>query len=231
MPPKQMTTDGKSQTTKIDLRYVHRLGRTGRAGKEGRGVLLLHPFETFFLKQLGDLPLRDGAKEMAAALAAAGGAQADAKLARFSPLYSGLLWLFFSVFDHGLCARVFVCSCGTTGSCVQSPSRLLPSRQKKHQKSNQQRRNAHARAHSIPATHTDTQAAAVRRVDPDTSAKCYQAWLGFYNSHMKLLKWRKEELVANANLLALNVLGLDSPPPLLAMVRTAEAFRALLFCL
>lgn len=37
--------------------YVHRLGRTGRAGKEGRGVLLLSPWEKFFLRQLSDLPI------------------------------------------------------------------------------------------------------------------------------------------------------------------------------
>merc|ERR1719499_2684328 len=37
--------------------YIHRLGRTGRAGKSGRCILLLHDFEEFFLRQLQDLPL------------------------------------------------------------------------------------------------------------------------------------------------------------------------------
>jgi ATP-dependent RNA helicase MSS116 len=37
--------------------YIHRLGRTGRAGKEGRGVILLAPYERFFLAQLDGLPL------------------------------------------------------------------------------------------------------------------------------------------------------------------------------
>ena len=32
--------------------YVHRLGRTGRAGKEGQGILVLAPFEEKFLKEL-----------------------------------------------------------------------------------------------------------------------------------------------------------------------------------
>eukprot|EP00929_Paragymnodinium_shiwhaense_P040226 TRINITY_DN21018_c0_g1_i1.p1 TRINITY_DN21018_c0_g1~~TRINITY_DN21018_c0_g1_i1.p1 ORF type:complete len:606 (+),score=94.23 TRINITY_DN21018_c0_g1_i1:47-1819(+) len=35
--------------------YVHRLGRTGRAGQDGRGVLLLHEFEEPFLGELADL--------------------------------------------------------------------------------------------------------------------------------------------------------------------------------
>merc|ERR1712039_592764 len=37
--------------------YIHRLGRTGRGGKAGRGLLLLHHFEEHFLKELADLPL------------------------------------------------------------------------------------------------------------------------------------------------------------------------------
>jgi ATP-dependent RNA helicase MSS116, mitochondrial len=37
--------------------YVHRLGRTARAGKEGSGILLLCDFEKSFLHELEDLPL------------------------------------------------------------------------------------------------------------------------------------------------------------------------------
>jgi len=29
--------------------YIHRLGRTGREGKEGVGILLLSPWEEYFL--------------------------------------------------------------------------------------------------------------------------------------------------------------------------------------
>ena len=29
--------------------YIHRLGRTARAGRSGRGILILAPFESFFL--------------------------------------------------------------------------------------------------------------------------------------------------------------------------------------
>jgi len=32
--------------------YIHRLGRTARAGRAGRGVLLLMPEEQHFLRQL-----------------------------------------------------------------------------------------------------------------------------------------------------------------------------------
>jgi len=56
--------------------YIHRLGRTGRAGKSGRCLLILHDFEEFFLKSLHDLPLErldadsafDGAPEPPASL-------------------------------------------------------------------------------------------------------------------------------------------------------------------
>mmetsp|Transcript_18252 Transcript_18252/g.58785 ORF Transcript_18252/g.58785 Transcript_18252/m.58785 type:complete len:617 (+) Transcript_18252:405-2255(+) len=38
--------------------YIHRLGRTARAGKNGGGYLLLADFESFFLHDLRDLPLK-----------------------------------------------------------------------------------------------------------------------------------------------------------------------------
>ncbi|KAF2313266.1 hypothetical protein GH714_010081 [Hevea brasiliensis] len=37
--------------------YIHRLGRTGREGKDGEGILLLAPWEEYFLNELEDLPL------------------------------------------------------------------------------------------------------------------------------------------------------------------------------
>ncbi|ORX87088.1 DEAD-domain-containing protein [Basidiobolus meristosporus CBS 931.73] len=37
--------------------YIHRVGRTGRAGKDGEGVLLLAPYESGFLKGVSDLPI------------------------------------------------------------------------------------------------------------------------------------------------------------------------------
>ncbi|MED6195551.1 hypothetical protein PIB30_038882 [Stylosanthes scabra] len=37
--------------------YIHRLGRTGREGKEGEGILLMAPWEQYFLDEIKDLPL------------------------------------------------------------------------------------------------------------------------------------------------------------------------------
>ena len=37
--------------------YIHRLGRTGRAGKTGQGLLMLDPAEKFFLVGVRDLPI------------------------------------------------------------------------------------------------------------------------------------------------------------------------------
>ncbi|PKU78888.1 DEAD-box ATP-dependent RNA helicase 31 [Dendrobium catenatum] len=37
--------------------YIHRLGRTGRKGKGGKGLLLLAPWEDFFLDNIRDLPI------------------------------------------------------------------------------------------------------------------------------------------------------------------------------
>ncbi|KAL2342778.1 hypothetical protein Fmac_004063 [Flemingia macrophylla] len=38
--------------------YIHRLGRTGREGKEGEGVLMIAPWEEYFLGEIKDLPLQ-----------------------------------------------------------------------------------------------------------------------------------------------------------------------------
>jgi ATP-dependent RNA helicase MSS116 len=37
--------------------YIHRVGRTARAGASGQGVLLLSPWEQYMLKNVSDLPL------------------------------------------------------------------------------------------------------------------------------------------------------------------------------
>ena len=37
--------------------YIHRVGRTARAGKQGQAVLLLHDFERFFLRSIAELPV------------------------------------------------------------------------------------------------------------------------------------------------------------------------------
>ncbi|TVU27631.1 hypothetical protein EJB05_19126 [Eragrostis curvula] len=45
--------------------YIHRLGRTGRGGKTGRGILLIAPWEEYFLNEIHDLPIeKDQAPEI-----------------------------------------------------------------------------------------------------------------------------------------------------------------------
>jgi ATP-dependent RNA helicase MSS116 len=39
--------------------YIHRLGRTGRAGKGGEGVLVLAPWENYFLQNFQKLPVTE----------------------------------------------------------------------------------------------------------------------------------------------------------------------------
>ena len=39
--------------------YIHRLGRTGRAGKEGQGILVLAPFEAGFVKELTNIEISE----------------------------------------------------------------------------------------------------------------------------------------------------------------------------
>lgn len=51
--------------------YIHRLGRTARAGKNGKGMLLLGDFEERFLNSLSELPLAEAPPVPANALAEA----------------------------------------------------------------------------------------------------------------------------------------------------------------
>ncbi len=39
--------------------YIHRVGRTGRAGKEGEGILVLSSFEENFMQQISDIPIKE----------------------------------------------------------------------------------------------------------------------------------------------------------------------------
>ena len=38
-------------------KYIHHLGRTGREGKEGEDILLVAPWEEYFLDEIKDLPI------------------------------------------------------------------------------------------------------------------------------------------------------------------------------
>ncbi|KAM0221358.1 hypothetical protein ACHAPA_004370 [Fusarium lateritium] len=50
------------------------------------------------------------------------------------------------------------------------------------------------------------------KMEEDSKTRIYQAWLGYYNSHMKSLKWDKEELVRQANVYAREGLGSPDVP-------------------
>jgi superfamily II DNA/RNA helicase len=39
--------------------YIHRIGRTGRAGADGSAVLILAPFEKNFLNELNEIPIKN----------------------------------------------------------------------------------------------------------------------------------------------------------------------------
>lgn len=114
--------------------YVHRVGRTARAGKDGLGILLLTPFESGIMRrELSDVALVEAAVPT----------------------------------DTGAATR------------VSEVLRRVP-REEGLRKSAEQ---------------------------------AFQAWLGFYNSNLRRLRWTKEELVRWANDYAL-VIGLPEPPAL-----------------
>ena len=121
--------------------YVHRLGRTARAGKQGSGDLILCRTEAFFLNdaKIRALPLQ--------------------QLVQGSPT-------------------------------VQLETALYE---------------------------------AARRLPPETTGASYQAWLGFYNSFLRRLRWDKERLVEEANVFAEEVLALPGPPPVHPAVPTPVA--------
>ena len=119
--------------------YIHRLGRTARAGKGGCGVLLLCDFESqFFLRQLGDQPT-----------------------IRRQPAGPG----------------------GGSASFQGNLSQALD------------------------------------RLPEKTLSMGYQAWLGFYNSHLRKLRWSQRDLVDRANDWVLRCCRAREPPSLMARAR------------
>ena len=115
--------------------YVHRLGRTARAGKSGDGVLLLADFERSFLHGCKDQPIKNRA--------------ATQRSAQFDNVKSGI--------ERALGALPLL-----------------------------------------------------------TIQTAYQAWLGFYNSHLRKLRWSQTDLVSMANHWVMDCVGAEEPPSLMA---------------
>ena len=114
--------------------YIHRLGRTARAGMGGSGILILADFERGFLRECR---------------------------------------------DENLISR--------TGA---SPEEVAATQQRIVR--------------------------AVARLPQKTQITGYQAWLGYYNSNLRRVKWSKDTLVDHANMYATEVMGLREPPALMA---------------
>ncbi|KAG6888852.1 hypothetical protein C0995_005273 [Termitomyces sp. Mi166 len=111
--------------------YIHRLGRTARAGESGRGIIILDPSEELFLssKDMRSLPIHP---------------------ATSSPTDTDL--------------------------------------------TSEQTEIAHALSQSVT---------------PESKAQAYRAWLGYYKTHLKTIKWDREELVRRANAYVRETLGWD----------------------
>ncbi|KAJ7228347.1 P-loop containing nucleoside triphosphate hydrolase protein [Mycena pura] len=119
--------------------YIHRLGRTARAGAGGRGMIILDEAEAFFLRDR---------------------------------TISGL----------GITP---VPSAATAGSYRLDASLL--------------------------AAASATTDALVARVSAETKAQAYRAFLGFYNSSLRALRWTRDDLVAHGGHFAAEALGWAGP--------------------
>lgn len=124
--------------------YIHRIGRTARAGKGGNGVLLLSDFEEeAFMRNMTDVQMQ-----------------------RIDGLPADRMSMMHNALDG-----------------------------------------------------------AARKVERNTADRAYQAWLGFYNSNLRTLRWDKREAVAMANRWALEVAKLEEIPALTAMVAGKMGLR------
>ncbi|KAF8809289.1 DEAD-domain-containing protein [Phlegmacium glaucopus] len=124
--------------------YIHRLGRTARAGAVGRGILVLSQEESFFLETsktgIGALPI-------------------EPLSANSTPP-------------------------GPTSETVQQ---------------------AHAQLQPI-----------LEALSDEEKGQAYRAWMGYYNSFIKRMGWKKADLIREAGLLAVSGFGWtqSKPPPI-----------------
>ncbi|KAK9795928.1 hypothetical protein WJX73_005803 [Symbiochloris irregularis] len=79
--------------------YVHRVGRTARAGKSGSAVLLLADFEAYFIRQLTDLPVKP--MQLAPEAIAASQQRLDSSMPRVSESTKGKAYQAFLGFYKG----------------------------------------------------------------------------------------------------------------------------------
>ena len=122
--------------------YIHRLGRTARAGATGRGILVLSQEESFFLKDsnfgIGALPIQ--------------------------PL--------------------------SASSTPPGPT-----------------------SETIKQAHTQLQPI-LAAVSDEEKGQVYRAWMGYYNTYLRRMRWTKEDLVREAGLMAVSAFGwTESKPP------------------
>jgi ATP-dependent RNA helicase MSS116 len=129
--------------------YVHRLGRTARAGNEGHGIIILAPFEKRFLSQLiPELPI--------VPMVPAAGSVLAQLVAGQHPQYP-------AAYRKGQYAHPVL----RAYALVEGDGSAS---------SNDGEDSLHAEA-----------------------KLAYIAWLGFYNSNLRVCGWNKEQLVAVAN--------------------------------
>ncbi|KAJ1447902.1 P-loop containing nucleoside triphosphate hydrolase protein [Pelagophyceae sp. CCMP2097] len=69
--------------------------------------------------------------------------------------------------------------------------------------------------------------AAMRDVGLEVRERTYTSWLGHMSQYAAKLKWDKRALVDNANEMALNILLLDTPPPLTAKAAAMMGLKGL----
>ncbi|OXC68994.1 hypothetical protein AYX13_02283 [Cryptococcus neoformans] len=126
--------------------YVHRLGRTARAGAEGHGILMLGDFESHFLR--------------------------DKTLQTFT---------------------------------LHPYPTITP---------------------EVMSRSRDAVNKALESVSPESKAQAYQAWLGYYNSHLKSLRWSQADLVRHAGDYArVSLRNGPEPPGLLAKTVSKMGLR------
>lgn len=103
--------------------YIHRVGRTARAGKRGRGVLLLSDFEApFFLNQLRDVKISSAPPLPSSAIPALQVEPSSAASAELLLTWSSLLLSCLGVGGKGIGEMKAMYAIGATFSLLRCGS-------------------------------------------------------------------------------------------------------------